>query len=956
MSSRVIEAFSQYFDDAGDPLMNGWMEFLYSGTNNTKKDTYTDDQMTVPNANPLQLDAAGRIGNVFGTGIYKAILYQNDPVTNTPGQQVQEFDPIQSQAVTAGAGEQFEEWDATTEYSADDIVLFNSRYYKSISDSNTGNAPDTETAWWEEIDFIHTWNAEVTYVTNQVAVYDTQIYTSLQDGNKNNQPDISPAYWDPVGSGTVLFSWEESGTTFQPVSPGGFDIGASPNNLVGDIYMGDGAHLYLGDGQDANIEFNGSVLSILSNTGMSFTVDGDGTAKAWAIQETDGTIYPSSPFDIGSASFPIDDLYSTGKHYFGATQQGVIDFDGTNFILYTTTTAPLVLGSNNNPFWAVSSSGDFYPWASGYDLGTISNLIGNLFMTSGVVYLDYSTPMYLAGNSPPNITMLAGTAGVITLAANAGATVNGNFDFGSDYFRPQSNNGTDLGGTTNYWKNVYAQVVTLAADPVNPLEAATKQYADASGGGALNYWTEDGAGNLTPDGASQDFGSTTSPVDNIFANVFESGGGSSVLEISTSGNIGIINASDILGTLEFQINSVTQWEIDNNGDLNPTSDQKILFNTTDGALWWSGGAVNLRSSGSIPIYIGSHITDLGTGTTAMIRFYVPESDGLSSFEAWRIIPGTGDLICLDRACDVGSTTYPVSIIFPRNIYMVEGTTNMARLSLDTSNDFNIQTQNATGIRNWDNLHYGTGPYQIKVYNDQAFNMDIVSDTATGRLGAGASVGARLQWGNFGVRIPDSRRIYWGTDDDAQFYWDNGSSELRIEPTVDNNETIKIGRNVMNWSAIYINATSSIYLYTGDSITIQCNSGGEVWMPKVYSDTVTGRDLYIASNGKLGYVASTIENKLKIKKLKDKDLSWIYQLIPQEYEFDPAVVDGAIEGEKEFGLIAEEVELVYPDLVDYDVDPETQVKTPATIKHRNLTALLLQEIHNLNERITQLEAV
>jgi hypothetical protein len=34
---RVIAAFTQFFDDAGDPLVNGWLEFLESNTTSTKK-------------------------------------------------------------------------------------------------------------------------------------------------------------------------------------------------------------------------------------------------------------------------------------------------------------------------------------------------------------------------------------------------------------------------------------------------------------------------------------------------------------------------------------------------------------------------------------------------------------------------------------------------------------------------------------------------------------------------------------------------------------------------------------------------------------------------------------------------------------------------------------------------------------------------------------------------------
>ena len=66
--ARVIDPFSQFFDDNGDPLVNGFLKFVESGTNNTDKDTFADINETIANANPVPLTGAGRVHNVFGTG------------------------------------------------------------------------------------------------------------------------------------------------------------------------------------------------------------------------------------------------------------------------------------------------------------------------------------------------------------------------------------------------------------------------------------------------------------------------------------------------------------------------------------------------------------------------------------------------------------------------------------------------------------------------------------------------------------------------------------------------------------------------------------------------------------------------------------------------------------------------------------------------------------------------
>jgi hypothetical protein len=121
---RVIQAFAQYFDDDGDPLINGWLKFLESGSNNTLKNTYYDQNLQVVNENPLQLDAAGRCPNVFGTGNYRVISYtKNFEDEDDVGEQIQVFDPVAAQGTTSGGGGGggFEAWDSGTTYALGDI-------------------------------------------------------------------------------------------------------------------------------------------------------------------------------------------------------------------------------------------------------------------------------------------------------------------------------------------------------------------------------------------------------------------------------------------------------------------------------------------------------------------------------------------------------------------------------------------------------------------------------------------------------------------------------------------------------------------------------------------------------------------------------------------------------------------------------------------------------------------
>ena len=88
--ARIIPAFKQYFDSNGDPLVSGYLRFLQSGTNNTKKTTYSNSAKTLPNTNPVPLDGEGRCPDVFGDGAYNVISYDSNM------QQIQQFDPVRA--------------------------------------------------------------------------------------------------------------------------------------------------------------------------------------------------------------------------------------------------------------------------------------------------------------------------------------------------------------------------------------------------------------------------------------------------------------------------------------------------------------------------------------------------------------------------------------------------------------------------------------------------------------------------------------------------------------------------------------------------------------------------------------------------------------------------------------------------------------------------------------------
>lgn len=310
--SRVIAPFARFFDGDGDPLANGFLLFLETNTNNTYKDTFADVNQTIPNTNPVQLDAEGKCPNVFGQGAYRVNLYTYNPVTGLPGELLQSFDPVQSEYAITGASGNFAEWDAVVVYEVSQIVIRNGKYYRSIQATNVGQDPDTHPDYWEEITFLRYWNTNVTYALDDVVVYSGGLYFSLAGSNQGNVPLSSPAWWTAVGSGTILLNWEEAGSTFQPVLPG-YDLGTAVN-YVGTAYITDFGVFPLTPSSDPTLDYH-VANKLYVDTGVTGRMRwlGDWVAGTYEINDVvrddQWTMIAIAQTDDRSAPQPSGDSY-----------------------------------------------------------------------------------------------------------------------------------------------------------------------------------------------------------------------------------------------------------------------------------------------------------------------------------------------------------------------------------------------------------------------------------------------------------------------------------------------------------------------------------------------------------------------------------------------------------------------------------------------------------------------
>jgi hypothetical protein len=144
--------------------------------------------------------------------------------------------------------------------------------------------------------------------------------------------------------------------------------------------------------------------------------------------------------------------------------------------------------------------------------------------------------------------------------------------------------------------------------------------------------------------------------------------------------------------------------------------------------------------------------------------------------------------------------------------------------------------------------------------------------------------------------------------------------------------------------------------TGGTQRLLIGSDGKITCKGLYDNTVgaTNRDVFVDSGGVVGYVSSIRESKTGIVTLDD--VSWLSALSPVSYRYRKKNADGTYsdeaDGVTDYGLIAEDVEAVRPELCFYDdVDGEPQLRG---VTYSKLITPMLRYIQQLEQRIAALE--
>jgi hypothetical protein len=159
---------------------------------------------------------------------------------------------------------------------------------------------------------------------------------------------------------------------------------------------------------------------------------------------------------------------------------------------------------------------------------------------------------------------------------------------------------------------------------------------------------------------------------------------------------------------------------------------------------------------------------------------------------------------------------------------------------------------------------------------------------------------------------------------AGFNVGSGSGNIMIgsEGMPSDSNTIRIGDCCVSYTGAYINGISGIGVSGGTAVVVN-------------------------SNGQLGVESSSRRYKEDVQDMGDASKG-LLQLRPVTFHYKKADFDGS--KPLEYGLIAEEVADVYPELVVRGKDGEVE-----SIQYQKLPAMLLNEMQKQNATIQKLEA-
>lgn len=354
----------------------------------------------------------------------------------------------------------------------------------------------------------------------------------------------------------------------------------------------------------------------------------------------------------------------------------------------------------------------------------------------------------------------------------------------------------------------------------------------------------------------------------------------------------------------------------------------VLTSCTSGSdnIGMGESSLHTLNTGQQNVAIGLQSLELITTGSRNTAIGVGAGSGYASSESDNLVVGTNDGIVGDNHT-IRIGTYGTGNFQQNKCYIAACYSNFG-----TDNTFVGEQAGNTTITGFSNTSTGfqaltsisSGLANTAIGNTAGSNITTGSENVA--LGSGAGVNITTGGSNIAIGSTAIRKLT------------TGGNNIAVGVLAGDSYTSSESQNIVIANAGVV----------GESFTIRIGSDtnqNKCFISAIRGKTTVNNDaiaVLIDSAGQLGTVSSTRRVKENIQPM-GSDSNALMQLQPVTFNY---ISDQT--KKKQYGLIAEQVAQVFPDLVVYDKDGQ-----PETIKYHDLPAILLNELKNQRNAIALL---